>query len=120
MLNEPAAEHWSDRRSDRRKSRPRSYRFAALFFVKGRTDQCETSRHQEGAADSLHCASNDQLFDVGGKTAESRGDGEDHDADIEDTPPAITIAERTTDEQECGKKEGVRFNDPLYSDRGGV
>src|SRR6185503_905124 len=119
MFHEPTAEHWTNRGSDRGKSRPRSDRFTALVFVKRRTDQRETSRHKEGTADSLHCASDDQLFDVGGEPAECGGDGKDDDADIEDATTSVTIAERTTDEQECGKKERVSFNDPLYSDRGG-
>src|ERR1051325_11169970 len=104
MFDKPAAEHWSDRGSDRGKSGPRANRFATFVFVERRADERETSGHEQCAADSLHCASDDQLFDVRGKTAERGRDREDHDADVEDATASITIAERTADEQERGEK----------------
>src|ERR1041385_1018868 len=120
MFHQPAAEHWSNRGSNRGKSRPRSDRFTTLVFVEGSADEGETSRHEQCAADSLHCASDDQLLDVRSKAAERGGNREDHDADVEDATASIAIAERTADEQQRGEKERVSLDDPLYTDRGGV
>src|SRR5207302_1380431 len=54
MLNEPAAEHRTDRGGDRRETRPPADRVAAAVLVEGRADDCKAAGHAPRSSHTLN------------------------------------------------------------------
>ena len=65
VLDEPSAQHGTDRRGDRREARPRPDRAAALLLGKISADQSQAAGDKQRPADSLEAPGNNQLPDVG-------------------------------------------------------
>ena len=60
VFDQPAAAHRADRRRDRAESRPGADRSAALALIERGADDREAPRHEEGGADALQRAADDQ------------------------------------------------------------
>src|SRR5436190_11915009 len=57
VLNEPAAQHRTNRGGDRRETRPCADRLAAALLVEGRADDCEGYRVRAAQLRHLECPS---------------------------------------------------------------
>src|SRR4029077_11577319 len=100
MFDQPSTHHRTDAGGDRAEARPGSDGAAAFVLCERSADDGETAGNEERRAKSLKCAGEDELTDVGGKSARGRRRGKKRDADEKNAAPAIVIAERTADEEE--------------------
>src|SRR5438876_3650952 len=64
VLNEPAAQHRTNRGGDRRETRPRADRLAAALLVEGRADDCEATGYEQRSSDTLNAPRDYQLLNV--------------------------------------------------------
>jgi hypothetical protein len=120
MFDQPSTHYRADAGSDRAKARPGSDRATAFVLCERTADDGKTAGNEERRAKSLKCAGGDQLSDVGGKSARSRGARKKRDPDQKNAATPVVIAERTANEEKRGEQERVGFDDPLKIDRGGV
>src|SRR5689334_16347945 len=68
MLNEPTAQHRTDRGGDGSETRPRADRLAAAFLVEGRADDCEAAGHKQRCSYTLNAPREYQLLNVRGNS----------------------------------------------------
>src|ERR1700730_14131339 len=107
MLDQPATHHWSNSGSDRAKTRPGSDRAPAFVVRKRTADNGKTSGHEERRAESLKRAGDDQLTDVGGKSAPGRRGRKKRDPNQKNTATSVMIAERAANQEERGEQKRV-------------
>ena len=73
-----------------------------------------------GAADPLQPAGDVEGRDVPGEAAEERGEGEEHHARHEDQAAPVPVGERARGEDQRGKAERIRVDDPLQPRQAGI
>src|SRR5207249_11620805 len=61
MLNDPAAQHRTNRGGDRRETRPSADRLAAALLVEGRADDCNATCHEQRSSHILNAPSDYHL-----------------------------------------------------------
>src|ERR1700749_1659214 len=99
MLSKPSPQHRTDGRCDRGEAGPRPARAAAFLLGKTGADQSQAARDQQSPADSLKTSRDNQLLDVGRKSAPSRGGREERYPDEKNSAPAVQVTQRAADEE---------------------
>ena len=112
-VGEDAAEQRPGRDGDADRRAPDRDRAPACSALILRSDQRERSGEQRSTADALADARDVERDDVPRGSAHERGDREDHDAGGEDEPAPEAIRERTGCEDQRGKRDCVRVDNPL-------
>src|SRR5437773_12521033 len=92
LLDQPAAEDWSNSGSNRTKARPGADRASAIFLAKRTADDGEAAGDKQRRPESLGSGGDYQRADSGSQTAPRGSRGEDDYADNENasSPVAIT------------------------------
>ena len=85
-----------------------------------RLDHRQAAGRQQRARGALEDAGEDELAGVLGEPAERRRHGEPDDADDEDLPPAVAVAEAAAEEDQGREGEEVAVADPLQVGEAGV
>lgn len=120
MLNQPTAKHGPDRGGDRRRARPRADRLSTTLFVEGRTDNRETSGHQECSSYSLNAPGDDQLMNGRSKTTTGGCNRENGHADQVDPTAPKQVTQGAPDENQRAQKQTIRLDHPLHIHHGRV
>src|SRR4029450_10453398 len=71
MFNQPAADHWSDSSRDCTETGPGPNCASPFVLWKRTANNCETTRYQQRGTKSLHSAGDNQLMNIGSKSAPS-------------------------------------------------
>ena len=111
-LHQPPAHERSGGPADTRHPRPGADRAGPVLGSERRLQDGEAAGGEEGAADALQRPGGDQRLDVGRQAAQQRREGEPHDADDEDAPPAEPVAERAAEQDHRGEGERVGVDGP--------
>src|SRR6478752_1874991 len=120
MLGQPSAKDRAKSGRHCRESGPRPDSFTTRIFVKNRTDDGETTRHQECSGDTLHRAPQHQFSYAERKSTANRSNCETSYAAQKHGTSAERVSKRSADQNQSGKKQSVRLNDPLDIYHGGV
>src|SRR6266849_9985898 len=100
VVDDPAAQQRADRGRDCGKSGPSTDRPSSLGIWERGADNRERTRNQKRRPDALNRAGTNQQAHVRSKPAPKGGDGENRDADDEDTAAAELIAGSATSQEE--------------------
>ena len=76
LLDQPTADHGTDRRGDGGESGPSANRAPAIFIGKRRTDDGEAAGNQQCATDTLNSASKNEFAHAADESAPDRRQGE--------------------------------------------
>jgi len=96
-----------------RKPRPCSDCLSTPLLIERRADDGKASRHKQRAGYTLRRARDNQLIDASCHSAPYRSQREERNAGAEDASSAAAVADGSTGQKQRGKKERVRFHDPL-------
>src|SRR6185312_13026417 len=119
ILDEKPTERGSYRSSDRRESRPRADCASSFLLGKMSADQGQTARYQQRSSHALKAPGENQLDNVRREAAPCRRDRKNGDANREDFPASIDVAQRPAREQQSRQQKRIRLNDPLnFGDSG--
>ena len=113
MFNQPAADNWTDSGRDSAESRPGADRSAAIGIVKRCTDDGEAAWDEEGGADPLQRAPNDEETCGRREATQDRRGRKRRDAEEEDALAAELVAHRAPDQNQRTQKQRVGLDHPL-------
>ena len=108
-----AAEQRPERRRHAAQPRPGADRAGAVAGPEAGLDDRQAAGRQQGAADPLDQPGDDQQLGARRDRAEQRGGGEEADAEDEDAPPPVAVAERAAEQDQRGEGQQVAVEDPL-------
>src|SRR5437016_12120938 len=100
VLNEPAAQHRTNRGGDRRETRPCADRLAAALLVEGRADDCKAAGHEQRSSHTLNAPRAYQLLNVRSNSTTHGSHCEHGNPNYEHHAAPKQIAERTTDQNQ--------------------
>jgi hypothetical protein len=112
-LSKNAAHNRADSRRDPRETRPRPDGLAAILLSERRADNGKRARNQQSPAYALNRPCGDEVSRRQGERARHRRHREDSNAEQEDSPPSVMVAERAADQDQGGQEKRVSFDDPL-------
>ena len=113
VIDQPTAEHRTERHGDGRCGGPRSDGLAALALLERCADDRQTPRHQQRAANALDRTGHDQLANTPGKSAPDRRCRKQRNTPGEHAATTEAVTRSATDEEQCGQEQGVGLDDPL-------
>ena len=105
---------------DAAEARPGADRPGPVAGPEAGLDDRQAAGGQQRAADPLQQPRADQQLDARRDRAEQRGDGEEADAEDEDAPPPVAVAERAAEQDQRGEGQQVAVEDPLQGAGAGV
>ncbi len=112
-VREDAAEHHADRSAAGADEAVHAHRLGALVCLSEELhEQGERDRVDDRPADPLHRARGDERQLRARETARQRRAGEEDDADHEDVPVSVEVAEPAAEEEEPAAGEQVCVEDP--------
>jgi hypothetical protein len=112
-----AAQNRAESRCDAGETGPRPNGLAAILLSEGRADDRERPRNQQRPADALNRPCGDKVSRCQGEPARHRRHREDSNAEQEDSPPSVMVAEGAADQDQGGQEQRVGRDDPLCVNR---
>ena len=114
-LQELAPGERAKHRGDPSPSGPAADRGTALGLAEGGDDHRQRARREQRTGHPLQRPRRDQRPDRWRQRAQQRGDTEPADAEREDPPLAVQVAQRAADQDQRAEREQVGVHDPLLS-----
>src|SRR5829696_2987213 len=103
VVNQVSAQDRADSRRNPGETRPRPDGLAAILLSERRADDRERPRNQQRPADALHRPRRDELSWRQGERARHGRHREDSNAEQEDSPASVMVAERATNQDQGGE-----------------
>src|SRR5262249_14685876 len=120
VLEQKAARHRTDRDGEPGHTGPDGDGAAALLPLEDVGDQRERARHDERPTDPHEGSGGDELTGRGRHRRQQRSEPEHGQPDLQRAPPAETVTEAASRQQQPREHERVRVDHPLQLARGGV
>ena len=110
-VEDDPADRWSQRAEGRGDRCPQAERPGPGGALEGVRDQRQRSRDEKRARDPLQQAGDDEHLEVDREAAEHGRDPEADEADDEDPPTTVVVADRSGEDQEGGQRREVAGRD---------
>jgi len=114
MLDQPSAQKWANRGSNRGKARPCPDRLTATLFVERCADNRKAAGDQERTSNPLDGSCGDQLLNRRREAANNRRQRKNRHSREEHPASPKEVAERASDQNQRAQEKPVGLDDPLH------